>query len=522
MQPAAWKLASGMGVAAIEGKGRGLVALKRLERGTLIASEEPLGVAFKSSPEHCDVCGDVLPEDAAELACPSKGCEEKWCSKECRAEGSAWHWLECGETEALIGAPGDIFRLCIRIFFATPPRLRWNWAKSRRASVEGPLDAALASEDARVALAASLPNHKAETQGMREWGRLKSRVKILAKRIAAHLGTPKAEVKAQLIHIVYVAYTNTFNLYRDMETWEPGSTAAEVVGSGLYPSVSLLNHSCLPNTSRLFRGRRMEMRLIRDVEAGTEITTTYGTDVRSQPTRERRSYLTNWCFTCTCEDACGSDAWQKTEAEFRAIECRWCGGPTGPDPDEKPSWALETIYQRLPDDVTEASLPHLLKKALPLHCGECGNKDILTAKGLAEILTALLIIRQRLPFRPDLASLARHLHPGNQQRLIALWTVQLHRCLMTRGGSLDEPALAALAAVHANYTRLHNGAYDICVVDDAVEAMHLLSKRPLNAETLAAARGLFDEAYLGLATHYGTDSEEIQRLCDAFPDFVPA
>ncbi|XP_072868012.1 histone-lysine N-methyltransferase SMYD3 isoform X3 [Chlorocebus sabaeus] len=42
------------------------------------------------------------------------------------------------------------------------------------------------------------------------------------------------------------------------------------VGVGLYPSISLLNHSCDPNCSIVFNGPHLLLRAVRDIEAGEE------------------------------------------------------------------------------------------------------------------------------------------------------------------------------------------------------------------------------------------------------------
>ena len=266
-----WWLHPGLGVEEMPGKGRGVVALERLAPGTVIAQEWPLGAAIVAQPAVCAECGLASADgDATQRRC--RDCGEIWCGLVCQARAEEHHWLECGQPTSLVGEPGSIFRMALRVYFVTPPRLRSVWDKSRKAVLQPPLHSALDTVDARLCLAASLPNHKTETRNMDGWKDIKRRAGILAGRIHDRLKAgpaphfSKKKIKEQLLHILMVAYTNTFNIYRTLPSSGLGSTPARVVGSGFYPGVSLLNHSCLPNTTRHFDGTKMVMRAIRALE----------------------------------------------------------------------------------------------------------------------------------------------------------------------------------------------------------------------------------------------------------------
>ncbi|XP_029449811.1 histone-lysine N-methyltransferase SMYD3 [Rhinatrema bivittatum] len=71
------------------------------------------------------------------------------------------------------------------------------------------------------------------------------------------------------------------------------------VGVGLYPSMSLLNHSCDPNCVIVFEGRCLLLRTIREIQLGEELTISY-IDVM-MPTADRQIQLKRqYCFECTC------------------------------------------------------------------------------------------------------------------------------------------------------------------------------------------------------------------------------
>uniref|UniRef100_A0A7J8BA72 [histone H3]-lysine(4) N-trimethyltransferase n=1 Tax=Rousettus aegyptiacus TaxID=9407 RepID=A0A7J8BA72_ROUAE len=71
------------------------------------------------------------------------------------------------------------------------------------------------------------------------------------------------------------------------------------VGVGLYPSVSLLNHSCDPNCSIVFNGPHLLLRAVRDIEAGEELTICY-LDVLMTSEERRKQLRDQYCFECDC------------------------------------------------------------------------------------------------------------------------------------------------------------------------------------------------------------------------------
>ena len=507
-----WWLHPGLGVEEMPGKGRGVVALERLEPGTVIAREWALGAALVPRPDACTECG--LPGQDA--ACPE--CGVGWCGPLCEARALEYHWLECGESASLVGAPGSTFRMALRVFFATPRRLRSVWDKCRSAVPESPLRSALDSTEARLCLAASLPSHRAETKSMPEWAAIKRRVRTLARRIHQRLrGGPDAyagaaAVERQLTNVLMVGYTNAFYVYRQLESAELGSPPGVAVGSGFFPGVSLLNHSCLPNTGRHFVGTRMEMRIIRPVEPGGEVTTTYGADPRGQTTAQRQARLTNWCFVCACPEACGSADFRTAEAEYWGFACGACDGPALPLAGRSGrEWSLEDVY-RWSTESGEAGEPW--QGSLPVRCQSCGAEDRLAGAELERMVTALRVIRKRAPFRADLAQLVSGLHRRNHRRLVAEWTAELGRC-QRRGGGLDDRALAAMAAVTGSVERLAGGPFGLDVADDAVEALRLLLRQPAHSvASLRRAAQFRDTAHRILANHYGPDSVQATRLAD--------
>ncbi|KYO23855.1 histone-lysine N-methyltransferase SMYD3 [Alligator mississippiensis] len=71
------------------------------------------------------------------------------------------------------------------------------------------------------------------------------------------------------------------------------------VGVGLYPSMSLLNHSCDPNCVIVFEGYQLLLHSVREIQIGEELTISYIESL--MPSNERQKQLKRqYCFECDC------------------------------------------------------------------------------------------------------------------------------------------------------------------------------------------------------------------------------
>nr|XP_034173161.1 SET and MYND domain-containing protein 4-like isoform X2 [Osmia lignaria] len=119
------------------------------------------------------------------------------------------------------------------------------------------------------------------------------------------------------------AYEIVENLYdKKTHVWEP-----RLVGGAIYPSVSLVNHSCYPNVVRhSYPSGIVVVRSIRFIGKGTEIVDCYGPHCLSEGRLSRREYLwKKYRFLCACE-ACTQN-WQYPLPETINYKCRACLEP---------------------------------------------------------------------------------------------------------------------------------------------------------------------------------------------------
>ncbi|KAI3424678.1 uncharacterized protein J3R85_010433, partial [Psidium guajava] len=71
------------------------------------------------------------------------------------------------------------------------------------------------------------------------------------------------------------------------------------LGTGLYPVISLINHSCLPNAVLLFEGRTAVVRAVQQIVRGSEVLISYIETAGSTTTR-MKSLREQYHFACAC------------------------------------------------------------------------------------------------------------------------------------------------------------------------------------------------------------------------------
>lgn len=76
---------------------------------------------------------------------------------------------------------------------------------------------------------------------------------------------------------------------------------AKIIGIGVYPVVTLLNHACTKKTYVIFRGKSVTIKSVDTFISGEEITFNYGPWDKKMSVKDRQECLkSNFMFTCTC------------------------------------------------------------------------------------------------------------------------------------------------------------------------------------------------------------------------------
>lgn len=101
------------------------------------------------------------------------------------------------------------------------------------------------------------------------------------------------------------------------------------IATAIYPSASMMNHSCDPTVINSFINNHIIVRAIKDVKSGEEIFNCYGPHFRRQKRNERQEALKmQYNFHCSCI-RCLDDEMDLEFDRFSGLLCRFCGGPIG-------------------------------------------------------------------------------------------------------------------------------------------------------------------------------------------------
>jgi len=309
-------------VAHTDGQGRFVLAHQFIPAGTVLMAEEPLGWALEVERmgTHCQHClGQVL----VIVPCPS--CTSvAFCSRTCMQAGlDLYHRRECGLMRLLAASALNNFALmavralarhtaeelvAMRCKLEAEPNTCWGTTSEAAEVYRG--------DDLRTGL--NLVHHSED---------LDTDEKILRTLVSLFLMTclkrtpfysqEKGLSKSDELYIAGLIYTllnaapaNTHEVHQlatpCLDRWS-SMAKCEGLGSGLYPTAALFNHSCHPNIMRVNVGRRMVSVACRDILPGQEVTDCYGLPWYSVPKEKRNQIQTRFYkFECKCV-ACEGD-----------------------------------------------------------------------------------------------------------------------------------------------------------------------------------------------------------------------
>uniref|UniRef100_A0A2A4J7W7 SET domain-containing protein n=1 Tax=Heliothis virescens TaxID=7102 RepID=A0A2A4J7W7_HELVI len=99
------------------------------------------------------------------------------------------------------------------------------------------------------------------------------------------------------------------------------------IGTGIYPTISMMNHSCEPNITNVFYKNTLYVKVIRELPKGAEVLNCYGPHYARRSTDDRREELkTQYGFNCMCP-ACVDETRKDFVSLFSAYACPSCKGP---------------------------------------------------------------------------------------------------------------------------------------------------------------------------------------------------
>ncbi|XP_072320858.1 histone-lysine N-methyltransferase SMYD3 [Eucyclogobius newberryi] len=277
------------------GKGHGLRATAGISRGALVVSAEPLAacVSLKHTQHACHHC---FSRHKTLLRC-SQCKMTRYCNMTCQKKAWPVHKSECKCLKRILPRiPTDSVRLAARIIFASCVSTKGN------------------SEELYT-----LEEHESHLSSISE--QKKEGLSQLASMLQLYLQqeVPALDQVASSLPpfcqdplcLMGKVTCNCFTI-SDGELQE--------IGVGLYPSLSLLNHDCGPNCVMVFEGTKLNLRAVKDIKPGDELTVSYIDSLELTEVR-RKQLEEQYHFTCSCQRCNSRD---KDVLMVSGEEGTWC------------------------------------------------------------------------------------------------------------------------------------------------------------------------------------------------------
>ena len=348
-------------------RGRYVTTAEDIQAGEVLFRESPYSCVllppyYSTHCNHCLAGGLVAPV-------PCRACTQpRYCSGDCRdAAWTAYHRYECGNLDCLHSV--GIGHLAVRTVLTA------GWV--HLAAVQGRVRAGsyTLQEGDRYSRVYSLQHHLDRLPGLEQFQYVVTAgllVTLLARHSAfltpdreipglpgklrpARPGEQPSELELHhlggllLRHIVQLV-TNAHAVTELLEA-EAGQGGQGRIATGLYPGVSMLNHSCVPAIATAFKGRELVVRAVVGLGAGEEVTNCYGPHWRRHSLASRQEMLrSQYGFRCGCQ-GCRAAGAATDLARYQAAQCRACPGPVvaGSCQDCGAAGRVEEAGQRLLD-----------------------------------------------------------------------------------------------------------------------------------------------------------------------------
>ncbi|XP_066929332.1 SET and MYND domain-containing protein 4-like [Clytia hemisphaerica] len=287
-------------------KGRYIISDQDILKGSIILSETPYAAVllkpmFKT---HCQHCFTKIS-----LPFPCYKCiEVRYCSETCRkASWEEYHYFECCRINLLDKV--GISRLAMRIILITPMQTLRLFEQqdsskltvSSGCSNEGCYDSKEYTSvyhlvsNSQYMIAEDLFQYSCAALLM---------LKVLSRFSyiddSADSTFIGGLILRHILQLVCNAHAITSLSYTDSQSNVVEQDQVRIA-TAIYPTTSLLNHSCEPSIVNSFQNERLIVKLTRDVKKGEEIFNCYGPHYRRMEFKERQKILQEqYFFTCSC------------------------------------------------------------------------------------------------------------------------------------------------------------------------------------------------------------------------------
>ncbi|CAD5180688.1 unnamed protein product [Musa acuminata subsp. malaccensis] len=295
--------ARGLAVASIPGKGRGLITTCDFAPGDVIIFQEPYASTPNktSSGSSCDSC--LASNDSRKCS----ACQVAWyCGTACQKSEWKIHQSECRALAALNEDRKKMLTSTIRLMVRLILRKQLQSEQVIPTSAMDNYD-----------LVATLESHISE---------IDEKQLVLYAQMA---NLVNLVLPSLMIDLKETAH-NFSKLSCNAHTICDGELRP--LGTGLYPVISIINHSCVPNSVLVFENRVAFVRAMEPIAKGTEILISYIETAATTETRQKD--LKQYFFVCTCS-RCTKNPYEELEetATLEGYGCKdkKCSGFLIPD-----------------------------------------------------------------------------------------------------------------------------------------------------------------------------------------------
>ncbi|CAL4935494.1 unnamed protein product [Urochloa decumbens] len=318
----------GLAVASIPGKGRGLVASRTFFPGEVIISQEPYAstpnkILVGSSCDHCFASSNLKKCSI---------CRVTWyCSSDCQKEEWKLHQLECRAMAVLTEDRKKMLTPTIRLMV--------RLVLKRKLQIEKAIPS---SGIDNYYLVDALESHISEVDENQLvlYAQMANLVKLVL---------PSLELDLKEIAHTFSKFACNAHTICDPEL--------RPLGTGLYPVISIINHSCVPNAVLIFDGRTAYVRALQPIGKDEEVSISY--IETAAVTKKRQNDLKQYFFTCTCP-RCVKVSEEDALLESYRCKNQACDGFLLPEPGEKAYTCQKCSISRYEEEVKKMTREILL------------------------------------------------------------------------------------------------------------------------------------------------------------------
>ncbi|OXU21510.1 hypothetical protein TSAR_009791 [Trichomalopsis sarcophagae] len=301
-------------------KGRHVVANRDVQKGEVLFVEKPFAFVLLDNEYSDAVCANCL-KSRGDVPVPCKFCASTvYCTEQCRKKAwSTYHQWECFGNQIGIWDQIGIAHLTVRTFLNccyTDDTKKFNEIQRLVTNIDK-----IATQDMFVygvsALMMTLYLNKFTNffKSINIYEKLYKKFdnKELNMYILSEFVPEKWTEDLNFVYISGILLRHMLQLIcnghaitrLNINDSDSGNVVTEYqcrIATAIYPSASMMNHSCDPNIINSFKDQYLIVKATKDIAAKEEVFNCYGPHYRRMRKKDRQIALQNqYCFTCECE-----------------------------------------------------------------------------------------------------------------------------------------------------------------------------------------------------------------------------